>query len=92
MSQSIQPNRPKLVSQQTVADFLGVHPRTVRNMISRGSLTGYQIPGVRAVRLDMNEVVSLVKAVPSVSRYHKPKFGPNAKIVRVNAATTGVEQ
>ena len=72
-----------LVSQQRIADFLGVHPRTVRNMISRGDLTGYRIPGVRAVRLDLNEVAALVRAIPSVSRRDKRPFGPNAKIVTV---------
>lgn len=71
------------VSQQRIADLLGVHPRTVRNMISRGDLTGYRIPGVRAVRLDLNEVQSLVRAIPAVNRRDKIPFGPNAKIVTV---------
>ena len=71
------------VSQQRIADLLGVHPRTVRNMISRGDLTGYRIPGVRAVRLDLNEVQALVRVIPAVSRRDKRPFGPNAKIVTV---------
>jgi excisionase family DNA binding protein len=71
------------VSQQRIAELLGVHPRTVRNMISRGDLTGYRIPGVRAVRVDLNEVQALVRAIPAVSRRGKRPFGPNANIVTV---------
>lgn len=76
----------RLIPQQEAADYLGVCVRTIRNMISKGELTGYQIPGVRAVRVDRDQLMSLPRAIPTatggVPRYRKPKFGGN--VVRVN--------
>lgn len=80
------PRRKRLVTQQTAADYLGVHERTIRNMISRGDITGYKVPGVRAVRIDLNELESMVQAIPAVSRKNRPMYGPNARIVRVAGA------
>ena len=42
----------RLITQKAGGDLLGVSDRTIRNMISRGDLTGYMIPGLRAVRVD----------------------------------------
>lgn len=73
----------KLVTQQHAAQFLGVTDRSIRNMISRGQVTGYQVPGLRAVRVDLEEIERLVRAIPTLSRRdHKP-FGPKARIVSV---------
>lgn len=47
--------RRRYASIATVAEYLGVNERTVRNMIAAGRLTGYR-SGRRLVRLDLNEV------------------------------------
>jgi excisionase family DNA binding protein len=64
---------PRLVTQQQAAAYLGVHVRTVRNKISEGILTGYRLPGLRAVRLDLDEIQSKMQAMPTaLKRRHGP--------------------
>jgi excisionase family DNA binding protein len=43
------------VSITDAAEYLGVAPRTIRQMIADGRLTGYR-SGSRLVRLDRNEI------------------------------------
>lgn len=80
----------RLITQQVLADRLGVTDRTVRNMISRGVITGYKVPGVRAVRVDLDEVMYKVKAIPAVARqefvYGQPKFNGNVKAAPIGAS------
>ncbi|GCD88762.1 AlpA family transcriptional regulator [Nocardioides sp. LS1] len=81
----------RLITQQAGADMLGVTDRTIRNMISRGVITGYKIPGVRAVRVDRDEITSKLKAIPTgVARqefvYGQPKFNGNVKTAPVGAS------
>ena len=45
----------RYASQAEAAEYLGVTPRTVRQMIADGRLTGYR-SGTRLVRVDLNEV------------------------------------
>ena len=40
-----------------VADYLGVHPVTVKHMISDGRITAYRL-GARICRIDLDEVDS----------------------------------
>jgi excisionase family DNA binding protein len=42
------------------ADYLGVTPRTIRQMIADGRLTGYRA-GARLVRVDLNEIDAAMK-------------------------------
>ncbi len=42
------------------ADYLGVQPRTIRQMIADGRLTGYRA-GTRLVRVDLDEVDAAMK-------------------------------
>jgi hypothetical protein len=72
------------VTRQYLAKHFGCTDRTISNMISRGDLTGYVLPGVRAIRVDLNEAEALVKAVPTAFKPRVP-FGPNARIVKVEA-------
>jgi excisionase family DNA binding protein len=75
---------PKFVTQQEAAQFLGVTDRTIRNLISRGVFTGYKIPGVRAIRVDLHEIAEKMRTIPSVrSQVQKKPFGPQANIVTV---------
>ena len=81
----------RLITQQQAADMLSVTDRTVRNMISRGAITGYKVPGTRAVRVDRDEIASKLKAIPTgVARqafvYGAPKFNGNVKTAPVGAA------
>lgn len=75
----------KFVTQQEAARFLGVTPRTIRNLISRGVFTGFQLPGLRAVRLDLHEIATKMKTIPTTRGevYGKPKFNGNVKRVPV---------
>jgi excisionase family DNA binding protein len=59
---------PVLDEIDTAAAYLRVHPRTVRNLIARGELTGYRISGTRSIRVDMNEVADLAKPIPTAGR------------------------
>lgn len=78
--------RPRLIDQQNAARVLGVTPRTVRNLITRGTLTGYRLRGVRAIRVDLNEVRALVERIPVAERAGRQPFGPRARIVNVGYA------
>jgi hypothetical protein len=79
------------VTRQYLAKRFGVTDRTISNMISRGDLTGYRLPGVRAIRVDLNEAEALVKAVPTAFKPKVP-FGPKAHIVQVEAQADGQDQ
>jgi excisionase family DNA binding protein len=61
------------------ADYLGVTQHAVRNWITEGRLTGYKLPGGRAIRVDLDEIDQLLKVMPAALRPKQP-FGPKAKI------------
>ena len=56
---------PQLASIDTAADFLDVHPRTVRRMIHSGELRAYRV--ARLVKVDMIQVYALATPVPPES-------------------------
>jgi excisionase family DNA binding protein len=70
----------RIVTQQVAAQFVGVHPRTIRNWISEGLITGYRTPSGRAIRVDLTEILDQMKVMPATMRPRQP-FGPKAKIV-----------
>lgn len=81
----------RLITQQAAADMLGITDRSVRNMIARGVISGYKVPGVRAVRVDRDELMGKLKAIPTaVARqefvYGAPKFNGNVKAAPVGAS------
>ncbi|KUI14354.1 DNA-binding protein [Mycobacterium sp. GA-1285] len=49
------PNRRRYGSIADAAEYIGVTPRTIRQMIADGRLTGYR-NGPRLIRVDLNEV------------------------------------
>ena len=49
------PNRRRYGSIADAAEYIGVTPRTIRQMIADGRLTGYR-SGPRLIRVDLNEV------------------------------------
>ncbi|GJO51396.1 hypothetical protein NJB1604_39380 [Mycobacterium marinum] len=60
-SRPTQPGRPnrgarrRYVKLGEAAEYLDVTPRTIRQMIADGRLTGYR-SGTRLVRVDLNEI------------------------------------
>ena len=64
MSRSASPRR--LASIEKVAAYLDASPRTVRNYIAAGKLTGYRLPGNRLIRVDLNEVDAVLRPIPTV--------------------------
>lgn len=71
-----------IVTQQRAATRFDVTVRTVRNWISRGLITGYKLPGGRAIRVDLDEIEKVMSVVPAtVARPGQKPFGPKAKIV-----------
>ncbi|MFC9997034.1 helix-turn-helix transcriptional regulator [Nocardia sp. NPDC127526] len=52
---------PRYVSLETAAEQWGISARTLRRRISDGTITGYRVPGTRAVRVDLNELDRLMK-------------------------------
>lgn len=53
--------KTKLASIETAADAWMLSPRTIRRRIADGTITGYRIPGTRAIRVDMNEIEALTQ-------------------------------
>ena len=71
-----------IVTQQQAARAIGVGDRTIRNWISEGLITGYRLPSGRAIRVDLDEIVAMIKVIPTVKAGKMP-FGPKARIVNV---------
>lgn len=57
---------PRWGSLEDAADHMGVHVRTIRRMIADGTITGYRF-GARAIRVDLNELDSVLKPIPSAA-------------------------
>lgn len=55
----------RYVTQSAAAKYLNVTDRTIRNLIARGSLTGYRL-GARAIRVDRAELDALLTPIPTV--------------------------
>jgi excisionase family DNA binding protein len=75
--------RHSYVTQQRAAEHVGVTPRTIRNWISEGLITGFRLPGARAIRIDMDELEQKMKIMPAVIRPRPQPFGSKANIVTV---------
>ena len=56
---------PELVPLDVPAEFLHVHPRTIRRMVNAGELTAYRVG--KLIRVDMREVYALAQPVPPES-------------------------
>jgi excisionase family DNA binding protein len=57
----------RLVSIAHAADYEGVHPRTVRRQIARGDLTAYRLGSTRTLRVDLDDVDSLLRPIPTAA-------------------------
>jgi excisionase family DNA binding protein len=66
----------RLITQQAAAELLGCSDRSIRNLIARGTLTGWRLPGFRAVRIDRDELLSRLKAIPTATGRREFVCGP----------------
>lgn len=57
----------ELVTLEVAAQYLGVSPKTVRQWISEGKLTGYRL-GNRMLRVDQNELDGLLRPLAAARR------------------------
>lgn len=81
----------RFATQQQAAARFQVTDKTIRNWISAGLITGYKLPGGRAVRVDIDEIERVMKSIPTtVARPGHKAFGPKAKIVHVVTAVEPV--
>ena len=56
-----------LLTIETAADMLAVHPRTIRRYVAAGDLPAYRI-GPRQLRVKREDVLALLVPIPTVSR------------------------
>ncbi len=61
----------KLASIADAADRASCAPRTIRRYIAAGDLTGYRM-GPRLIRVDLNELDSLLKPIPAAEQGSAP--------------------
>lgn len=66
MSETVSTLPRNLTTIQEAADRVKVAPKTVRLWVSKGLITGYRLPGSRAIRVSMAEIESKFVAVPTV--------------------------
>ena len=55
---------PRWATMAEAAEYSGLAIRTIRDWISRGWLPGYRL-GPRQVRIDINDIDSLLKRIPT---------------------------
>jgi excisionase family DNA binding protein len=53
---------PELAGIEVAAEFLDIHPRTIRRMIRDGQLRAYRVG--KLVKVDMKQVYELAQPVP----------------------------
>ncbi len=56
--------RHRWVSPEDAADYLGVHPKTIRRLIATGEITGHRL-GKRLIRVDLNELDATMQLIPT---------------------------
>jgi excisionase family DNA binding protein len=60
-------DRRRLATVQESATYLRVSVKTVRRMIAGGELIAYRL-GSRAIRIDMEQLESLLRPIPAAGR------------------------
>ncbi|QGF22435.1 helix-turn-helix domain-containing protein [Raineyella fluvialis] len=63
----------KLVTMQVAADAYGLSVRTIRSYVAQGLITGYRMPGGRAIRVEMNEIDRAITTIPTVGTIAGPE-------------------
>lgn len=57
--------RARLLTLAEGADYAGVHPKTLRRRIARGDLPAYRMPHGRALRVKLDDIDALFRAIPT---------------------------
>lgn len=57
------------VSIAVAAKYAGVHPRTIRRMISRGDVQGFRF-GPRILRVDLDDIEAMLRRIPTAGGGH----------------------
>lgn len=81
----------RLITQKQAAEMLGCTDRTIRNLISRGQITGYRLQGLRAVRVDAHEISGKLKAIPTARARQEFVYGPTPFNGNVKTVITAVD-
>lgn len=55
----------KLVSQVQAAEYLGCSTKTIRRRIADGTLTGYKVGRTHTIRVDQEELDTILRPIPS---------------------------
>jgi excisionase family DNA binding protein len=56
--------RPEFMTLEAAAEWLDVHPRSIRRWIARGELPGYRL-GSRALRVRVRDLEALIRRIPT---------------------------
>ena len=59
----------RLGSINAAAQYVGVHPRTIRRRVSDGTITAWRF-GPRTLRVDLNEVEAALRPIPTLGSGH----------------------
>ena len=62
----------RLATQQKAAAHYGVTDRTIRSWVSEGLIHGFRLPSGRAIRVDLDEIDSMLQEIPTVTRQRGP--------------------
>lgn len=57
----------ELGSITDAATILGVNPRTVRRLISRGDLAAYRVGSTSVIRVDLAQARALLRPIPTAT-------------------------
>lgn len=60
----------RYASIDATAEYIGVSPKTVRRLISAGTLTGYRI-GPRLLRVDLAELDQAAHPIPTADSHRR---------------------
>ena len=60
-------NKKEWMTSGEAAQFLGVHPNTVRNMAAKGELAAYRLPGSRGDRRFSRSELQRLREAPNTS-------------------------
>lgn len=56
---------PRYASLATAAEYAECGQKTIRRRISDGTITGYRMAGSRLIRVDLNEVDTMLRPIPA---------------------------
>ncbi len=86
------PPTRRFASQEQAARHFQRTPKTIRNWIGRGHITGFRL-GPRRVVVDLNEIEAFLASAPAtVARDGRKAYGPHSRIVDMSNVAMSVEE